>query len=43
MSGVSGENHGLVPAIKNFLEHNPEWKELEIYTNNNGLTVLHRV
>ena len=40
--GQVGENCGLVPAIRNFLKENPNWKELETYTNNNGLTVLHR-
>ena len=38
-----GENCGLVPAIRNFLRENSNWKELETHQNNNGLTVLHRV
>jgi hypothetical protein len=35
-----GYGIGLVPAIKEFLEKNPQWKEKETYTNNNGLTIL---
>lgn len=31
---------GLVPAIDEFLKDNSEWKLLEKYTNNNGLTIL---
>jgi hypothetical protein len=36
----SGESCGLVPALKIFLRDNPNWKETETYTNNNGLTIL---
>jgi hypothetical protein len=43
MTGQTGENHGLIPAIKNFLKNNPHWQELETHTNNNGLTILKRV
>jgi hypothetical protein len=39
----TGENVGLVPAIKSFLKENKEWKEVCTYTNNNGLTILERV
>jgi hypothetical protein len=42
MSGLTGENHGLVPAISNFLKNNSDWKEVKTYTNNNGLTILER-
>jgi Cephalosporin hydroxylase len=41
-SHKTGENHGLVPAIRNFLKNNPQWKELETHINNNGLTILKR-
>jgi hypothetical protein len=34
---------GLGLAIKEFLEDNHEWKMLEKYINNNGLTILERV
>jgi hypothetical protein len=33
---------GLWPAIGEFLEKHPEWKTVERFTNNNGLTVLKR-
>jgi hypothetical protein len=36
-------NRGLVPAIKEFLNKNPEWILHEHYENNNGLTILKRV
>jgi hypothetical protein len=35
--------HELVPAINEFLEEHREWQPLEIYENNNGFVVLHRV
>jgi hypothetical protein len=35
--------HELWPAINNFLNTNKEWKILEEFTNNNGLTILGRV
>ena len=33
---------GLKPALDDFLETHPEWKVHEIFTNNNGLTILRR-
>jgi hypothetical protein len=33
---------GLKKAIDEFLLENPEWKLLEKFTNNNGLTILER-
>lgn len=39
----TGENVGLVPAIRNFLKENKNWKEVCTYTNNNGLTILERI
>jgi predicted O-methyltransferase YrrM len=33
---------GLQPAIDEFLASNPEWKVCEVFTNNNGLTILER-
>jgi len=35
-------NRGLIPAVVEFLENNPEWAMHEYYKNNNGLTVLQR-
>lgn len=40
---VEDINTGLGKAIDEFLIANPQWKLLEKYTNNNGLTVLERV
>lgn len=40
--GQVGEKRGLWLAIMEFLENNPQWKLLERYTHNNGLTVLVR-
>jgi hypothetical protein len=34
---------GLKPAIDEFLAAHPEWTVKEVFTNNNGLTVLQRV
>jgi len=33
---------GLLPAINEFLEQNPEWSIAASYTHNNGLLVLER-
>ena len=33
---------GLQKAITEFLEANPAWQVKEVYTNNNGLTILKR-
>ena len=33
---------GLIYAIKEFLHNNPEWYIKEVFTNNNGLTILAR-
>ena len=33
---------GLVPAIEEFLAENPHWKIREIFTHNNGVTILER-
>jgi hypothetical protein len=35
-------NKGLEPAIKEFLISHPEWKTKEVFTHNNGLTVLEK-
>lgn len=43
--GRKGEDHGdkgLLNAVEEFLEANPEWSFCEHFTNNNGLTVLKR-
>jgi len=39
---IESEKSGLISAIEEFLELNPEWKILKQYTNNNGLTILKR-
>ena len=36
------EKCGLNAAINEFLEINPQWEVAEVFTNNNGLTVLKR-
>lgn len=33
----------LMPAINEFLDTHPEWEPLEVYENNNGFMVIHRV
>lgn len=33
---------GLRPALEEFLETHPEWEIHEVFTNNNGLTILKR-
>jgi predicted O-methyltransferase YrrM len=33
---------GLNKAIYRWIEENPEWKVRRVYTNNNGLTILHK-
>jgi hypothetical protein len=35
-------SRGLKPALDEFLESHPEWVIHEVFTNNNGLTVLKR-
>jgi len=42
-TGERGEKVGLVPAIREFLTKNKEWKEVCTYTYNNGLTIIERV
>ena len=34
---------GLKPALEEFLAAHPEWVVKEVFTNNNGLTILQRV
>jgi hypothetical protein len=34
---------GLQPAIDQFLEKHSEWRVKEVFTNNNGLTVLEKI
>lgn len=38
----TGTGRGLNSAIVEFLAANPHWRVKEVYTNNNGLTVLER-
>jgi hypothetical protein len=38
-----GDNCGLVPAFRNFLNQNNNWQEEFTFSNNNGLTILKRV
>ena len=33
---------GLQFAINQWLDENPDWKVRKVYTNNNGLTILHK-
>lgn len=42
LAGQPGEKRGLWTAIMEFLEENPQWRLLERYTHNNGLTILVR-
>lgn len=35
-------NCGLEKAITEFINNNPDWQIKEIYTNNNGLTILEK-
>jgi len=37
------EKKGLLPALDEFLENNKEWIKHEVFTNNNGLTILKRI
>ena len=37
-----GGGIGLMPAINEFLERNPQWQTKEHYQNNNGLLILER-
>lgn len=37
------DKKGLLPAINEFLESNKEWTTHEVFTNNNGLTILKRI
>lgn len=43
--GETGEDGGpgLLPAIREFLSTSPMWRLHEVFTNNNGLTVLKRI
>ncbi len=36
------DKKGLIPALEEFLENNEEWTTHEVFTNNNGLTILKR-
>jgi hypothetical protein len=44
ITGIPLEEHvkGLQPAIDEFLMYHPEWELHEVFTNNNGLTILKR-
>jgi len=39
---IEDEKQGLNPAIEEFLKIHSEWEKLEVFTNNNGLTILKR-
>ena len=41
--GMKVNNKGLWLAIEEFLEENKNWKLLERFTNNNGLTILEKI
>lgn len=36
------KERGLVDAIDEFLENNPQWRKYKVYEDNNGLTILRR-
>ena len=40
--GFQGDEIGIIKAIEEFLQQNPNWSLFEHYTNNNGLTILKR-
>lgn len=40
--GMDKKKPGLVQAINEFIEQNSHWKIRQVFTNNNGLTVLER-
>lgn len=40
--GEGGKHRGLMPAINEFLDENPEWYIYRVYNNNNGLLILKR-
>lgn len=42
-SGQSPNEYGLLPAMNEFLQENPQWKIKEHFENCNGLTVLSRI
>lgn len=44
VESFSAEKHGLIPAVKEFVENSGgKWRVKETHENNNGLTVLERV
>ena len=38
--GETNNENGIWPAIEEFLEENKHWSVCEIFTNNNGLTII---
>jgi hypothetical protein len=38
-----GDQKGIWLAIEEFLQSNPEWKLIERFENNNGLTVIGKI
>lgn len=42
LSDVQPAKQGLMPALNEFLEKNKNWTVKEVFTNNNGLTVLQK-
>ena len=38
--GETNNENGIWPAIEEFLEENKHWSVYEIFTNNNGLTII---
>ena len=43
IKNLTPEKIGLLPAIQDFLEENSNWVLKEVFSNNNGLTVLSRI
>jgi hypothetical protein len=44
LTGINSEKQGLVPALEEFLEseEGKNWTIKEVFTNNNGLTIIER-
>jgi len=41
--GENGRKPGLMQALNEFMHDYPHWQIKEVFTNNNGLLILHRV
>ena len=43
IKNMTKDKAGLIAAVQDFLQENKNWSIKEVYHNNNGLTVLHRI